>query len=414
MSIGLAAATLGGLVGYALFKRIRMPGLLGMLFAGIMLGPYGLNLIHHELIAVSADLREMALIIILLRAGLEMSFKTIAQVGRTALLMSVLPASFELLGVVILAPKLLGVSTLEAAILGAVLSAVSPAVVVPSMIDLQQRKIGTDKGIPATLIAAASVDDVLVIVVFTSLLGMYLGNRPNAAACLVRIPISILSGCALGAAIGLGLVWFFRRVHIRDTVKALIIVSLAIVMVWLESLLAASVPMSGLLAVMAVGVMLLERDEALAERLRVKFEKSWIGAQILLFVLVGAQVDISVAWRAGLAGLAAIFGALAFRCVGVWVALIGSELTLRERLFCMLAYIPKATVQAAIGAVPLAVGVESGELILAVAVLSILTTAPLGATAIKLTATRLLTTDGYSEPLGECALKSSINGGHQE
>lgn len=414
MSIGLAAATLGGLVGYALFKRIRMPGLLGMLFAGIMLGPYGLNLIHHELIAVSADLREMALIIILLRAGLEMSFKTIAQVGRTALLMSVLPASFELLGVVILAPKLLGVSTLEAAILGAVLSAVSPAVVVPSMIDLQQRKIGTDKGIPATLIAAASVDDVFVIVVFTSLLGMYLGNRPNAAACLVRIPISILSGCALGAAIGLGLVWFFRRVHIRDTVRVLIIISLAIVMVWLESLLAASVPMSGLLAVMAMGVMLLERDEALAERLGVKFEKSWIGAQILLFVLVGAQVDISVAWRAGLAGLAAIFGALAFRCVGVWVALIGSELTLRERLFCMLAYIPKATVQAAIGAVPLAVGVESGELILAVAVLSILTTAPLGATAIKLTATRLLTTDGYSEPLGECALKSSINGGHQE
>ncbi|MFA7635072.1 MAG: cation:proton antiporter, partial [Bacillota bacterium] len=404
MSIGLAAATLGGLVGYALFKRIRMPGLLGMLFAGIMLGPYGLNLIHHELIAVSADLREMALIIILLRAGLEMSFKTIAQVGRTALLMSVLPASFELLGVVILAPKLLGVSTLEAAILGAVLSAVSPAVVVPSMIDLQQRKIGTDKGIPATLIAAASVDDVLVIVVFTSLLGMYLGNRPNAAACLVRIPISILSGCALGAAIGLGLVWFFRRVHIRDTVKALIIVSLAIVMVWLESLLAASVPMSGLLAVMAVGVMLLERDEALAERLGVKFEKSWIGAQILLFVLVGARVDIGVAWRAGLAGLAVIFGALAFRCVGVWVALIGSELTFRERLFCMLAYIPKATVQAAIGAVPLAVGVESGELILAVAVLSILTTAPLGAIAIKLTATRLLTTDGYSEPLGECTL----------
>ena len=414
MSIGLAAATLGGLVGYALFKRIRMPGLLGMLFAGIMLGPYGLNLIHHELIAVSADLREMALIIILLRAGLEMSFKTIAQVGRTALLMSVLPASFELLGVVILAPKLLGVSTLEAAILGAVLSAVSPAVVVPSMIDLQQRKIGTDKGIPATLIAAASVDDVFVIVVFTSLLGMYLGNRPNAAACLVRIQNSILSGCSLGAAIGLGLVWFFRRVHIRDTVKALIIVSLAIVMVWLESLLAASVPMSGLLAVMAVGVMLLERDEALAERLRVKFEKSWIGAQILLFVLVGAQVDISVAWRAGLAGLAVIFGALAFRCVGVWVALIGSELTFRERLFCMLAYIPKATVQAAIGAVPLAVGVESGELILAVAVLSILTTAPLGATAIKLTATRLLTTDGYSELLGECTLKSSINGGHQE
>ncbi|HOB42686.1 MAG TPA: cation:proton antiporter [Bacillota bacterium] len=394
MSIGLAAATLGGLLGYALFSRIRMPGLLGMLLAGIVLGPYGLNLIHHELIAVSADLREMALIIILLRAGLEMSFSTIAQVGRTALLMSLLPASFELLGVIILAPKLLGVSTLEAAILGAVLSAVSPAVVVPSMIDLQQRKIGTDKGIPATLIAAASVDDVFVIVVFTSLLGMYLGNGPGAAACLVRIPISILSGCVLGAAIGLGLIWFFGRVHIRDTVKALTIISLAIVMVWLESLLAASMPMSGLLAVMAMGVMLLERDEALAERLRVKFEKLWVGAQILLFVLVGAQVDISVAWRAGLAGLAVIFGALAFRCVGVWVALIGSKLNFHEKLFCMLAYIPKATVQAAIGAVPLAVGVESGELILAVAVLSILTTAPLGATAIKLTATRLLTTDG--------------------
>lgn len=390
MSVGLAVAMIGGLAGYALFRVIRLPGLLGMLLAGLVLGPYGLNVIRPELVAVSADLRQMALIIILLRAGLEMNWSTIARVGRTALLMSFLPASFELLGTMALAPRLLGMGVREAAMLGAVLGAVSPAVVVPAMIDLQQRGVGTAKAVPAMLMAAASVDDVFVIVVFTALLRMNLGNAPSFAASLARIPMSIVLGCACGASIGLGLSWFLRRVHARDTIEAIILMSSAILVVALEAHLGTKVPMSGLLAVMAIGIAVRECQEQHAHHLRNKFEELWVGAQILLFALVGSQVDVSVAWGAGLAGLGVIFGGLAFRCIGVWVALLGSPFTLHERLFCVLAYTPKATVQAAIGAVPLASGVASGEVILSVAVLAILTTAPLGAVAIKFGSTRLL------------------------
>lgn len=393
MSVSLAIIILAALIANVVFRKLRMPGLLGMLLVGVCLGPYVLNLIRPDLLTVSADLRQIALIVILLRAGFEMSRKTIAQVGRTALLMSFIPAALELGGVVLLAPPLLGISTLEAAILGAILSAVSPAVVVPYMIDLQQRKVGTRKGVPGLLIAASSVDDIFVIVLFTSFLGMYEGGHVNLILSFASVPVSIVLGCLLGAVLGFGLVWFFKRFHIRDTVKVAILVSAAILLTWVETALEGTVPVSGLLAVMAVGVVLLEKHEAAVHRLSPKFEKIWVVAQILLFVLVGAQVNISVAWRAGLAGLAVIFGALVLRCAGVWLSLIGSGLNPKEKLFCVLAYIPKATVQAAIGAVPLATGVASGDVILAVAVLSILTTAPLGAFAIKMTENRLLTDD---------------------
>lgn len=390
MALGLAVVVLAGLFANFLFKKIKMPGLLGMLLIGIILGPYVLNFIQPELLDISADLREIALIIILLRAGFEMSRKTVAKVGKTALLLSFIPATLEIAGVMLLAPMLLGISLLESAILGAILGAVSPAVVVPFMIDLQQRKIGTEKGVPSLLIAASSVDDVYVIVIFTSLLGIYGGTDVNLAFSLAGIPLSILLGCVAGAAIGFLLVYLFKKVHMRDTVKIIIILSLSILLTSLESFLKGILPISGLLAVMAIGMVILERYETLVHRISQKFEKIWVFAQILLFVLVGTQVDISVALKAGLGGLAVIFGALILRCLGVYLSLIRSGLNFKEKTFCTLAYIPKATVQAAIGAAPLAYGVASGDIILAVAVLSILTTAPLGALAIKLTENKLL------------------------
>ena len=390
MAASLAIISLLGLAAHFLFSKMKLPGLLGMLSVGILLGPYVLHQIAPELLAVSADFREIALIVILLRAGFEMSRKTLAKVGRTALLMSFIPATLELLAVVMLAPALLGITVMEAAILGAILGAVSPAVVVPFMIDLQQRRVGTEQGIPTLLIAASSVDDVYVIVIFTSLLGMYGGGQVNLLQSLAGIPVSILLGIGLGIAVGFLLYHLFTRFHLRDTQKVVVLISTAILLTALESVVESFVPVSGLLAVMAVGVVLLEKYEILVHRLSGKFEKIWVVAQLLLFVLVGAQVDISVAWKTGLAGLAVIFGALVFRSAGVWMSLIGSGLSRKEKAFCVVAYLPKATVQAAIGAVPLAAGVAAGEVILAVAVLSIVFTAPLGAWGIQFTQSRWL------------------------
>ncbi len=390
MAASLAIISLLGLAAHFLFSKMKLPGLLGMLSVGILLGPYVLHQIAPELLAVSADFREIALIVILLRAGFEMSRKTLAKVGRTALLMSFIPATLELLAVVMLAPALLGITVMEAAILGAILGAVSPAVVVPFMIDLQQRRVGTEQGIPTLLIAASSVDDVYVIVIFTSLLGMYGGGQVNLLQSLAGIPVSILLGIGLGIAVGFLLYHLFTRFHLRDTQKVVVLISTAILLTALESVVKSFVPVSGLLAVMAVGVVLLEKYEILVHRLSGKFEKIWVVAQLLLFVLVGAQVDISVAWKTGLAGLAVIFGALVFRSAGVWMSLIGSGLSRKEKAFCVVAYLPKATVQAAIGAVPLAAGVAAGEVILAVAVLSIIFTAPLGAWGIQFTQSRWL------------------------
>jgi NhaP-type Na+/H+ or K+/H+ antiporter len=411
MALSLAIIGIAGLSANVLFKKIKLPGLLGMLLVGIILGPYLLNVIQPQLLQVSSDLREIALIVILLRAGFEMSRKTIGKIGKTALLLSFIPATFEIAGTIILAPKLLGISILEAGILGAILGAVSPAVVVPYMIELQQNKTGTDKNIPGLLIAASSVDDVYVIVIFTSLLGMYGGENINLLWSFAGIPISIISGCVLGAIIGFILVWLFKKIHMRDTIKIIIIISVSILLTFIESVLKGIVPVSGLLAVMATGVILLEKYEKLVHRISPKFEKIWVGAQILLFVLVGTQVDISVALNTGLAGIAVILGALVFRSLGVYVGLIGSGLNNKEKLFCILAYIPKATVQAAIGAVPLAYDVASGNIILAVAVLSILLTAPLGAIAIKLTENKLLNkeiTESIKIPLKQNNIRINV------
>lgn len=390
MAASLAIISLLGLAAHFLFSKMKLPGLLGMLSVGILLGPHVLHRMSPELLAVSSDFREIALIVILLRAGFEMSRKTLSKVGRTALLMSFIPATLELLAVMTIAPKLLGITVMEAAILGAVLGAVSPAVVVPFMIELQQRRVGTDKGIPTLLIAASSVDDVYVIVIFTSLLGMYEGTQTNLLRNLAGIPVSILLGIGLGIGVGFLLYHLFTRFHLRDTQKVVVLISVAILLTALESATKSLVPVSGLLAVMAVGVVLLEKYEILVHRLSGKFEKIWVVAQLLLFVLVGAQVDISVAWKTGLAGLGVIFGALVFRSAGVWLSLLGSGLSRKEKGFCVVAYLPKATVQAAIGAVPLAAGVAAGDVILAVAVLSILFTAPLGAWGMRFTHSRWL------------------------
>ncbi len=390
MAASLAIISLLGLAAHFLFSKMKLPGLLGMLSVGILLGPHVLHRMSPDLLAVSSDFREIALIVILLRAGFEMSRKTLSKVGRTALLMSFIPATLELLAVMTIAPKLLGITVMEAAILGAVLGAVSPAVVVPFMIELQQRRVGTDKGIPTLLIAASSVDDVYVIVIFTSLLGMYEGKQTNLLRNLAGIPVSILLGIGLGIGVGFLLYHLFTKFHLRDTQKVVILISVAILLTALESATKSLVPVSGLLAVMAVGVVLLEKYEILVHRLSVKFEKIWVVAQLLLFVLVGAQVDISVAWKTGLAGLGVIFGALVFRSAGVWMSLLGSGLSRKEKGFCVVVYLPKATVQAAIGAVPFAAGVAAGEVILAVAVLSILFTAPLGAWGMQFTHSRWL------------------------
>ncbi len=393
MSASLALILIAGLIASAIFRKAKLPGLLGILIVGILVGPYALNLIHPGLLSISADLREIALIVILLMAGFHVNLKTLRKVGKSALLMGFVPALFEFTGIVIIAPMLLGLSLLEAAILGSILCAVSPAVVVPSMIDLKKRQVGTGKGIPGMMITAASLDDVFVIVVFTSLMGLYADSGRSVLWAFASVPVSILLGCAFGALLGISLVVLFRRIRLRDTFKVIILISSAILLITMERALSEFILMSGLLAVMVTGMTMLEKYEVLVKRLSLKLEKIWIGAQILLFALVGSQVDISVAWQAGLAGLTVIVGGLVFRFVGVWLALTGSNLNARERLFCMLAYSPKATVQAAIGGIPLAAGVASGDIMLAIAVMAILLTAPIGATATKLGEKRLLSQD---------------------
>ena len=383
MAVSLALIILLGLSSNVLFSKIKLPGLLGMLIVGIVIGPNILNLISGEMIKASADFREMALIVILLRAGFEISSKTIKKVGRTALLMSCIPALFEGAAITLAAPYLLKITYLEAAILGSIIAAVSPAVVVPYMIEFIQRGKGSDKEIPSLIIAASSVDDIFVIVIFSSLLGLYFGKNANVALQLLEIPVSIILGIAIGAALGIILCNLFKSYHMRDTKKVLIIIGISILLTWAENSAKNVIPFASLLGVMTIGAVILERYEVLAGRLSQKFSKIWVFAEILLFVLVGAQVDIKVALNAGLMGAVVIITGLIGRSIGVYISLLGSGLNFREIIFCIISYIPKATVQAAIGAIPLSAGVKSGNLILAVAVMSIIITAPLGAIGIK-------------------------------
>ncbi|MDR0994516.1 MAG: cation:proton antiporter [Verrucomicrobiota bacterium] len=393
MIFSLGIMVLCGLLLSGIMQKLKLPGLIGMLLTGIILGPYALNLIAPEILNVSADLRELALIVILTRAGLSLDIADLKKVGRSAILMCFVPATFEIAAVTLFAPMLLPISRLDAAIMGTVLGAVSPAVIVPKMLMLMETGYGKGKSIPQLIMAGVSVDDVFVIVLFTSFMGMHGGNGFDGLS-LAQIPVSILVGATIGALLGLLLCNVFKKYHIRDTLKVLILLSVAGLLVALETAVQALIPMSGLLSIMALGCTILKIHPTLAARLSRKFSKIWVAAELMLFVLVGAAVDVSHAMNAGLAVIALIFLALCIRLCGVFACLIKSPLRFKERLFCALAYLPKATVQAAIGGLPLAAGLPSGKLILTVAVLAILITAPLGAILIDATYKRLLKKDG--------------------
>ena len=352
MLISLSYIFLVGMFLSWICKKVGLPGLLGMIFTGILLGPYCLGLIDSSLLNISSELRKIALIIILMRAGLNLDLSDLKRVGRPAILMCFVPACFEMIGMILSAPKLLGISLLDAAIMGSVVAAVSPAVIVPKMLQLMDEGYGTKESIPQLILAGASVDDVFVIVMFTAFLGLAQGESINILS-FVNIPLSILTGIICGALLGKGFAIFFKKNHMRDTVKILILLSAS-------------------------------------KRLSVKFNKLWVGAEVLLFVLVGACVNISYALKAGIMAILLIFGVLLFRMLGVFICLLKTSLSKTERLFCMIAYCPKATVQAAIGSVPLAAGLGCGQIVLTVAVLSILITAPLGAFMIEHTYKKLL------------------------
>ena len=381
MLLSLALILLVGFSLSGVLNKLKVPGLLGMIITGVVLGPYVLKLIDPTILAISSDLREIALIVILLRAGLSMDLKDLRKIGKPAILMCFIPASLEILTITILAPLLLGISYLEALIMGSVLAAVSPAVVVPKMIKLMDEGYGVDESVPQLVMAGSSVDDIYVIILFTAFIAMYQGAGFHATT-LLKVPISIISGILLGVIIGYILVKIFKTIHIRDTIKVLIILSIAFMIVGLEDAVNTILPISGLLAVMAMGGMILFKYPILAKRLTGKFAKIWVGAELILFVLVGSAVDISYLSDAGLNSVLLILIALSFRIFGVYLSLIMTKLNNKEKLFCAIAYLPKATVQAAIGALPLAAGVVSGHLILTIAVLAIMITAPLGAIGI--------------------------------
>ncbi|MTI49156.1 MAG: sodium:proton antiporter [Firmicutes bacterium] len=384
MAISLATIIILGLSFNKIFEKIRLPGLLGMLILGILLGPYGFNIISDEILNISSDLRKIALIVILLRAGLGIKKETLNKVGKPAIKMSFIPGLFEGFTIMFIANKILGMTIIESGILGFIIAAVSPAVVVPQMIKFMDRKIGEKKGIPTLILAGASIDDVIAITLFSTFLGLYGGKNINIAKQLFNIPLSIILGIFIGVLIGLILIKIFKHYHIRDTKKVLIILGTAIFFTGLEDLLSDIIPIASLLGVMTIGFIMLEKYSTVANRLASKFNKIWVFAELLLFVLVGAQVNIHVAISSGLIGILIIGLGLLSRSIGVLISLIGTDFDVKERLFCVISYMPKATVQAAIGAVPLASGVESGELILAMAVLSIIITAPIGAMGIKL------------------------------
>jgi NhaP-type Na+/H+ or K+/H+ antiporter len=390
MATSLALIVLAGLLADAVFRKIKLPGLVGMLIVGILVGPYVLGLMAPDMMRVSADFRMIALIVILLRAGFELRRDTLKRVGAAAVTMSCVPALFEIAGITLLGPWLLGLGWLESALLGCILGAVSPAVVVPLMIDFMERGKGEEKGIPTLILAASSIDDVFVIVIFTILLGMAAGGPVNWVWQLSGIPISIVLGIIAGLIPGYVLYRLFLRYDFRPPRRTIIVLGVAIGLMWLEHAVKSWVPVAGLLGVMAIGFIILEKEEALAHIISGKLKYLWVFAELLLFVLVGAQVNVQVAWKAGLNGTLLILAGLVFRSVGTYLALTGTNLTRIEKLFSVVSYIPKATVQAAIGAVPLAAGVKGGEVILAVAVLSILLTAPLGAIGIKIMGERVL------------------------
>ena len=389
MLLSIALILMVGMALGWICKKCKLPSLLGMLVTGILLGPYVFDLIDVSILSISSDIRKIALIIILTRAGLSLDISGLKKIGRPAVMMCFVPASFELIGMILLAPKLLGLSLLEAAIMGAVLAAVSPAVVVPRMVKLMEEGYGTKKGIPQLILAGASVDDVYVIVLFTTFIGIMQGDGVSVIQ-FINIPISIVLGVLIGFISGWMLSIYFEKVHIRDTIKILILLSWSFFLVVTEDALNTPITFSALIAIMFIGVAMQKYRGVVATRLSAKYNKLWVAAEVFLFVLVGATVNINYLGKVGMKAFIVIIGALVLRMLGVFVCLLGTELNAKERLFSMMAYTPKATVQAAIGGIPLSLGLSCGDAVLTVAVLAIVFTAPLGAFAIDLSFKKLL------------------------
>ena len=395
MLTSLSFIFLVGLAMAAICQRIRLPRIIGMLLTGIVLGPYVLDLLDPSILSISSELRQMALIIILVKAGLSLNLADLKKVGRPAVMLSCVPASFELLGYVLFAPMILGINRIEAAVMGAVLAAVSPAVVVPRMVKLMETGYGTKKSIPQMILAGASCDDIFVIVLFSTFSGMAQGGSARLMD-FANIPVSIVSGILLGAAAGWLLSLFFetayaKKHYVRNSMKVIIVLGVSFLLMSVETWVKPYLSVSGLLAVVGMACVLKLRSiKAVSARLSEKFGKLWLAAEVLLFVLVGAAVDIRYTMGAGLAAVFMIFTALLFRTVGVLLCLVGTELNWKERLFCVIAYLPKATVQAAIGSVPMAMGLPCGQIVLSVAVMTILITAPLGALGMDSTFEKLL------------------------
>ena len=398
MLTSLAFIFLVGLFMAAICQRLKLPRIIGMLITGIVLGPYVLDLLDPSILSISADLRQMALIIILLKAGLSLNLADLKRVGRPAIMMSCVPASCEILAFFLFAPGILGVTRIEAAVMGAVLGAVSPAVVVPRMVQLMDSKYGTDKSIPQLILVGASCDDIFVIVLFSTFLGMAQGGHANLMD-FINIPVSIVLGIALGAITGYLLSLFFETAYthnhcVRNSMKVIVVLVVSFLLMAIETWLKESISVSGLLAVVSMACVLkIKSVTFVSKRLSEKFGKLWLAAEVLLFVLVGAAVDIRYTLNAGIAAILMIFLALIFRSAGVALCLVGTPLTWKERLFCMIAYLPKATVQAAIGSVPLAAGLACGKIVLSVAVMAIVTAAPVGAFGMDVLYKKLLNRD---------------------
>lgn len=389
MLTSLAYIFLLGLILGFIAQKMSLPSLIGMIIAGIILGPYGFKLLDTSILDISAALRQLALVIILTRAGLSLNIADLKQVGRPAILMCFVPACLEILGVILIAPKLFNVSILEAAIMGSVLAAVSPAVIVPRMIQLIDEGYGTENSIPQMILAGASVDDVFVIVLFTAFTGLASGERVSGLS-FIQIPISIIVGVLVGVAVGILLVKFFKRYHIRDSIKILILLSVSFLLLECETRLKGIIPMSGLLAIMSMGIVMKQVYGELAARISIRYNKLWVAAEVILFVLVGATVNLKYVLVAGILAATIVVVAMIFRMIGVLICMLGTPLNQKERLYCMVAYTPKATVQAAIGGMPLAMGLACGEKVLMLAVLSILITAPFGAICMDRSYKRLL------------------------
>ena len=390
MLTSIALILIFGLFFGFLFNKMKLPGLLGMILVGILLGPSALNLIDKSILNIAGDLRQIALVIILTRAGLSLNVSELKKIGRPAVLMCFVPACVEMLGTIIFAPLIFGVSFLEAAIIGSVLAAVSPAVVVPRMIKIIEEGYGKDKSLPQLILAGASVDDIFVIVMFT-VLTAFASTGELKVINFLQIPFSIIIGILLGVCVGAILVLFFKKIHIRDSVKVLIILSVSFLLLEVQSLLEGIIPVSALIAIMSMGITINQKYNLLSVRLSVKYNKLWLGAEVFLFVLVGVAVDLKYAFALGIAAVLIVVFAMVFRVFGVFISLIKTDLNKKERLFCMLSYTPKATVQATIGTIPLAMGLPCGSVVLTISVVSILITAPFGAICIDKLYRRLLT-----------------------